>query len=62
MGLYSSESIADRLKGSLRVYSALLTWALENAVDTAASMKGRDSGFPAAHIIRIIVSVRGTFC
>ncbi len=44
MGLYSSESIADRLKGSLRVYSALLTWALENAVDTAASMKGRGFG------------------
>ena len=33
-----------RLKGGFRVLSILLTWALENAVDTADSMKARGFG------------------
>lgn len=44
MGLYSSDSITDRLKGLLRTFSALITWSLENAIDTAASMKSRGYG------------------
>ena len=42
--LYQSTGLIDRLKSSLRVFSAILTWALENAVDTAASMKARGYG------------------
>lgn len=41
LGLYASDSIADRIRASCRTYSALVSWALENAVDTGASMKGR---------------------
>lgn len=44
MGLYSSDSWTDRLKGTLRVYSALIGWSLENAIDTGASMKARGYG------------------
>ncbi len=44
MGLYSSDSITDRIKGLLRTFSALITWSLENAIDTAASMKSRGYG------------------
>ncbi len=44
MGLYASESWTDRLKGTARVYSALITWALENAIDTGNSMKARGYG------------------
>ena len=44
MGLYSSDSIADKLRGLLRTFSALVSWSLENAVDTAASMKARGYG------------------
>ena len=44
MGLYASDSLTDRLCSALRVYSALITWALENAVDTGSSMKGRGYG------------------
>ncbi|MFR5889893.1 MAG: energy-coupling factor transporter transmembrane component T [Lachnospiraceae bacterium] len=44
MGLYASDSLTDRLRSALRVYSALITWALENAVDTGSSMKGRGYG------------------
>ena len=46
MGLYSSESKVDRLRGGFRVFSAIVTWSLENAVDTAASMQARGYGLP----------------
>ena len=39
MGIYASDSWIDRLKGVLRVYSALITWALENAVDTGSWLR-----------------------
>lgn len=44
MGLYASPSYWDKLKGAARVFSAMLTWSLENAVDTGASMKARGYG------------------
>lgn len=44
MGLFATESWSDRLRGSLRVYSALITWALENAIDTGSSMRSRGYG------------------
>lgn len=44
MGLYASDTWIDKLKGTLRVYSALITWGLENAIDTGASMKARGYG------------------
>ena len=46
LGLYQSNSLIERIKSSLRVFSAILIWALENAVDTAASMKARGYGLP----------------
>ena len=39
-----SPKIVDRFRGTVRVYSALLTWAFEHAIDTGASMKGRGYG------------------
>lgn len=44
MGLYTSDSWSEKLRGTLRVYSSLITWSLENAVDTGSSMKGRGYG------------------
>lgn len=44
MGLYTSESWLDKLRGTLRVYSSLIGWSLENAVDTGSAMKGRGYG------------------
>lgn len=46
MGLYSSKSITDKVMGGMRVFSALLTWSLENAIDTADSMRARGYGLP----------------
>jgi len=44
MGLYASDVWTDKLRGTVRVYSALITWALENAIDTGSSMKARGYG------------------
>ena len=44
LGLFAGEAWTDRLKGSLQVCSALITWSLERAVDTGASMKARGYG------------------
>lgn len=44
MGLYATESIPDKIRGTLRVFSSLITWALENAIDTGDSMKARGYG------------------
>ena len=44
LGLYTSNSLTDRFLSSIRVFSSILTWSLENAVDTADSMKARGYG------------------
>lgn len=44
MGYHSEKSVVGRLANSARIFSALLGWALENAVDTAASMRARGYG------------------
>lgn len=44
MGMLSSDTWTDRLKATVRVYSALITWALENAIDTGSSMRARGYG------------------
>lgn len=43
-GLYSSESVADRLKSAGAQTSALVGWSLENAVETSKAMKARGYG------------------
>lgn len=45
LGMYiNSGSIIKRAKSSIRILSILITWALENAIDTADSMKARGYG------------------
>lgn len=44
MGLYSSKSYVDKIKSGMRVFSALITWSLENAMETSLSMKARGYG------------------
>ena len=44
MGLYTGSSYVDRLCSAVRVFSAMLTWSLENAIDTGDSMKARGYG------------------
>ena len=44
MGLYASGGIKVKIQASLRVLSALITWSLENSVETSSSMKARGYG------------------
>ena len=44
LGLFREENAVDRLRGELRIFSVLVTWALENGVITADSMSARGYG------------------
>lgn len=44
LGLYKDDNIIDRFRGGLRVFSVMVTWALENGIITADSMTARGYG------------------
>lgn len=44
LGLYKDDNILDRARGELRIFSVLLSWALENGIVTAGSMAARGYG------------------
>ncbi|MBQ4105197.1 MAG: cobalt transport protein [Clostridia bacterium] len=44
LGSFSADNWLTKLRLTLCVYSALITWALESAVETGASMKARGYG------------------
>ena len=44
LGLYSTGSVADNLVSSAKVWSALVGWSLENAVETGRHMRARGWG------------------
>ena len=44
IGLYKDDNIVDNFKGGMRVFSIMITWALENGIITADSMSARGYG------------------
>ena len=44
LGLYKDDNIADSFKGGMRIFSIMITWALENGIVTADSMTARGYG------------------
>ncbi len=42
----SSGSILERIKNSIAILSIMISWALENAIETSDSMKSRGYGLP----------------
>lgn len=44
LGLYKEDNIVDAIRSDMRVFSILVTWALENGVITADSMAARGYG------------------
>ena len=46
MGLFAEPGIRRKIQGALRVFSAMITWSLESAVDTGDAMKARGYGLP----------------
>lgn len=44
IGLYDRKGFVNKIASELKVFSALITWSLENSVETASSMKARGYG------------------
>lgn len=44
MGLFNGDNIIDDIKGNMRIFSIIITWALENGIATADSMEARGYG------------------
>lgn len=44
IGLYREDNVFDRVRGGMRVFSVLVTWALEGGIVTADSMEARGYG------------------
>ena len=44
LGLYMDDTVPDKVRGGLRIFSIMVTWALENGVITADSMTARGYG------------------
>lgn len=44
LGLYSDDNIIAKWRGDIRIFSILITWALENGIITADSMESRGYG------------------
>lgn len=44
LGLYKEDNIFDKIKSDFRVFSILITWALEHGITTADSMAARGYG------------------
>lgn len=43
-GLYKDDNLPDRIRGGTRIFSVMVTWALENGITTADSMVARGYG------------------
>ena len=44
LGLYQEHTLFDRIRGSLKVFAAVTTWAFEHSMHTADSMQARGYG------------------
>ena len=44
MGLFKEDNMLDDIRGNMRIFSIIITWALENGIITADSMAARGYG------------------
>lgn len=44
IGLYRDGTLIDKIRGEVRIFSIMVTWALENGIHTADSMEARGYG------------------
>lgn len=44
LGLYKDDNLIDTVRGKIRIFSVMVTWALENGIITADSMSARGYG------------------
>lgn len=62
LGLYEKKGFVNKGSGELKVFSALTTWAMENSIDTAASMNARGYGLKGRSHFSIYKFRRRDFC
>lgn len=74
LGLYRDDSLVHTVRGGARVWSVMLTWAIENGIVTADSMaargfgEGRRTRFPRFRfqrsdaILLLVIAMLGTPC
>lgn len=55
-------SLIKRAKHGITIFSILVTWSLENAIETSDSMKCRDMERRAEPPFPYIISIKGIFC
>ncbi|MDR1960774.1 MAG: energy-coupling factor transporter transmembrane protein EcfT [Gracilibacteraceae bacterium] len=58
----SNGSLLQRARHGVRILSVMVTWALENAIETADSMKARGYGLPGRTAFSIFRFDRRDFC
>ncbi|MGO5549775.1 energy-coupling factor transporter transmembrane component T [Lachnospiraceae bacterium LCP19S3_B12] len=46
MGLFATDSVPDKVRGGVRIFDSLVSWSMENSIDTADAMKARGYGLP----------------
>ncbi|MBR6337053.1 MAG: energy-coupling factor transporter transmembrane protein EcfT [Ruminococcus sp.] len=46
MGLYNDDSLTHEIRSNIRIFSILITWALEGGITTADSMEARGFSLP----------------
>lgn len=44
LGLYTSDSITDRIVSGVRTFNSMISWSLEHAIEQAEAMKGKGYG------------------
>ena len=68
MGMYASDSVTDKIGSGIRVFDSLVSWSMENSIDTADAMKARGYGlkgrtnlhsFPLPETGRALLGVMG---
>src|SRR5699024_9124051 len=58
LGLYTSDSMTDRLLSGIRTFNSILTWSLENAIHQAVAMKARGYGLKGLTNFSIFIFTR----
>jgi energy-coupling factor transport system permease protein len=61
LGYGESGGLPEKVKRGVKILSILVTWALENAVETADSMKGRGYGLPGRSAFSVFAFKRRDF-
>lgn len=59
LGLYKDDNIVDDIRGGTRVFSVMVSWALENGIITADSMTARGYGIGRRSFFAIYRFTRG---